>query len=279
MRTIKLAVLLFFIIAATGSKAPDNSGEWIQQNCTLPNTSFKAGEKVGFIVYYTAAKLINVSAGAGSFTTTLEKLNGKDVYHVIGEGHTLPSYEWAYKAKDTYETYMDTETLLPLKFVRNINEGGYKKYQNVNFNRGANTAISNEGVFKVPPCVHDVVSAVFYARNINFNQLRPNDRIPFTIFLDNEKHDMYVRYLGKEVISTKYGKFKTIKFKPLTIKGTIFEGGEQMTVWVTDDPNHVPIRIESIIVGKVRIDMTSFENLRSPMTSLIKNINEGANLS
>ncbi|MFT4095220.1 MAG: DUF3108 domain-containing protein [Niabella sp.] len=272
MKTFKLSLLAIFVIAAMSSaKIAGIPGTIPQGGCTLPNTSFKAGERVSFSVAYTAAKLINVSAGAGSFSTTLEKLNGRPVYHVVGEGHTLPSYEWAYKAKDTYETFMDAETLLPLKFVRNVNEGGHKKYQNVSFNRAANTAISNEGVFKVPACVHDVVSAVFYARNIDFSKLRPNDRIPFNIFLDNEIHPMYVRYLGKEVISTKYGKFNAIKFKPLTIQGTIFEGGEQMTVWVTDDDNHVPVRIESpIIVGKVRIDMTSFENLRNPMSALIK---------
>lgn len=271
MKALKLSVLsLFAIVAMANTTMPDVKKAEPEQKCGMTNTAFKAGEKVGFVVYYTAAKLINVTAGAGSFTTTLEKLNGKSVYHVVGEGHTLPSYEWAYKAKDTYETFMDTETLLPVKFVRNVDEGGYKKYQNVNFNRAANTAIS-DAVFKVPSCVHDVVSAVFYARNINFNGLKANDRIPFSVFLDNEVHSMYVRYLGKEVLTTKYGKFNTIKFKPLTIKGTIFEGGEQMTVWVTDDANHVPVRIESpIIVGKVRIDMTSFENLRNPMTALIK---------
>ncbi len=274
MKMIKLSAILIAIattMANTPLRTDNEVTEPAQQKCAITNISFEARESVGFVVYYTAANFINLSAGTGSFTTTLEKLNGKNVYHVVGEGRTLPSYEWAYKAKDVYETYLDAETMMPLKFVRNINEGGYKKYQNVVFNRGANTAICKEGVFKVPECVHDVVSAVFFARNIDFSQLRTNDRIPFSVFLDNEVHNMYVRYLGKEVINTKYGKFNTIKFKPLTIQGTIFEGGEQMTVWVTDDPNHVPIRIESpIIVGKVRIDMTRFENLRHPMTALIK---------
>lgn len=273
MNKIRLSILLLsLVIVASGSKAPEASRE-INTNCSLPNTSFKAGEKVGFIVYYTAAKLINIAAGAGSFTTTQEKLNGRDVYHIVGEGHTLPSYEWAYKAKDIYETYIDTETLLPLKFVRNVNEGGYKKYQNVSFNRTANTAISSEGVFKIPECTHDVVSAVFWARNINYDLLKPSDKIPIKVFLDNEMHTIYVRYLGKETITTKYGKFKTIKIKPSTIKGTIFKDDDKMVVWVTDDANKVPVRVESpIIVGKVRIDMTSFENLRNPMTALIQKL-------
>ena len=103
----------------------------------------------------------------------------------------------------------------PLKFIRNVNEGGYKKYQNVTFNKTANTAVTNDGVFKVPACVQDVVSAVFYARNIDFSKLRPNDKIAFSMFLDNEVYNMYIRYLGKETIKTKYGKFSAIKFKPL----------------------------------------------------------------
>ncbi len=91
------------------------------------------------------------------------------------------------------------------------------------------------------------------------------------MFLDNEVYNMYIRYLGKETIKTKYGKFDAIKFKPLLIKGTIFEGGENMTVWVTDDDNHIPVRIESpIVVGKVKMDMMNYENIRHPLTSLIK---------
>lgn len=272
MKSFKLSIFPFLFLLTIGTKEASVSS--LQSaaggSCSISNTSFQPGEKVGFTVFYSVGSLINASAGAGSFTTTLEKLNGKNVYHVVGEGRTLPSYEWAYKAKDTYETYMDAETMQPLKFVRNINEGGYKKYQNVNFNKSANTAITNEGVFKVPACVHDVVSAVFYARNIDYNKLRVNDRVPINLFLDNEIHNMYVRYIGKETISTKYGKFKTIKFKPLTIRGTIFDGGEKMTVWVTDDMNRMPVRIESpIIVGKVRIDMTSFQGLKNPMTALV----------
>ena len=91
------------------------------------------------------------------------------------------------------------------------------------------------------------------------------------MFLDNEVFNMYVRYLGKETVKTKYGKFRAIKFKPLLLKGTIFEGGEKMTVWVSDDENHVPVRIESpIVVGKVKVDMMSSKNLRYPLTSLLK---------
>jgi hypothetical protein len=115
------------------------------------------------------------------------------------------------------------------------------------------------------------LSAVYYARNIDFSKYKTNDKIPFAMFLDDEVFNMYIRYLGKETVKTKYGKFRAIKFRPLLIKGTIFEGGEKMTVWVTDDQNRIPVRIESpIVVGKVKVDMMSSKNIRYPLTSLIK---------
>jgi hypothetical protein len=118
--------------------------------------------------------------------------------------------------------------------------------------------------------VQDVLSSIYFARNIDFDQYKPEDKIRFSMFLDNEVYEMYIRYLGKETVKTRYGKFKAIKFKPLLIKGTIFEGGEKMTVWVSDDQNRIPVRIESpISVGSVKVDMIYNRNLRHRLSSLI----------
>lgn len=236
--------------------------------CNSHNTAYKAGEQLTFTVYYAVAGIF-VNAGTATFNNNLERLNGKPVYHITGDGKTNPSYDWIYAVRDKYETFIDTASMLPVKFIRNVNEGGYKKYENITFNRTANSAVTNKGVYKVPPCVQDVVSAIYHARNIDFNRYKPGDRIPFSLFLDNEVFNMYIRYLGKETVRTKYGKFNAIKFKPLLLKGTIFEGGEKMTVWVSDDANHIPVRVESpITVGSVKVDLMGHKNLRHPLTAL-----------
>jgi hypothetical protein len=236
--------------------------------CGIKNTAFQAGEFISYNLFYAVAG-IYVNAGTASFNCNLERLNNKPVYHVTGIGTSNSGYDWIFKVRDKYETFIDTTTLQPLKFIRNIDEGGYKKYENVTFNKQTNTAVTTDGVFKVPNCIQDVVSAIYYARNINFDKYQAGDRIPFQMFLDNEVYSMYVRYLGKETVKTKYGKFRAIKFKPLLVKGTIFEGGEKMNVWVTDDPNHIPVRIESpIAVGSIKVDMMQYRNTRYPLTSL-----------
>lgn len=262
----KLIALPLIALMAFTTKA----GTPFEEFCSINNNAFKSGEKITYTVYYAVAG-IYVNAGTATFTNTLEILNSRPVFHIVGEGNTNSSYDFLYRVRDKYETFIDTSTMQTLKFVRNVNENGYKKYQNVTFNKTANTAVTNDGVFKIPACIQDVVSAMYYARNIDFSKLHPDDKIAFSMFLDNEVFNMYIRYLGRETIKTKYGKFSTIKFKPLLLKGTIFEGGENMTVWVTDDENHIPVRVESpIVVGKVKVDMMNYENIRHPMTSLIK---------
>lgn len=251
------------LVASIGLTAGDDF-------CGIRNTAFLPGENISLVVYYSVAGLY-VNAGTANFAASLEQLNNRPVYHVVGTGHTNSKYDWIFKVRDRYESYFDTATLQPYKFIRNVEEGGYKKYENVTFNQAANTAITTDGVYKVPNCIQDVISAVYYARNIDFDRYKEGDKIPFTMFMDNELFNMYIRYLGKETIKTRYGKFKTIKFKPLLVKGTLFEGGEKMTVWVSDDRNKVPVRIESpIIVGSVKVDLMSYRNLRYPLSSLIK---------
>jgi Protein of unknown function (DUF3108) len=262
---MKLNRPLFFLLLIVIS-FPLRAGDGF---CDVRNTAFSHGEQITFKVFYTALGAF-LGAGEASFTTNLEKFQNKTVYHITGEGKTYGFYDNFFKVRDKYESYIDTASLQPLRFVRNIYEGGYKKYENVTFSKATSTAITNDGVYNVPNCIQDVLSAIFYARNIDFDSYKAGDKITFSMFLDNEVYEMYIRYLGKENVKTKYGKFRAVKFKPLLIKGTIFEGGEKMTVWVSDDKNHIPVRIESpISVGSIKVDMISNRNLRYPLSSLL----------
>jgi hypothetical protein len=193
----------------------------------IRNTAFSPGEKLTYRVAYVLAG-VALNGGEATFNTSLEKYQGKCVYHVVAEGKS--THDLFFKVRDKYETYIDTATLQPYKFIRNVDEGGYKTFENVSFYKATNTAITNSGTYTIPSCVQDVISAIFYARNIDFAKYQPNDTIPFDMFLDRRVYHLHIRYLGKETIRTKYGKFRTIKFKPLLVKGNMFEGGEKMTV-------------------------------------------------
>ena len=241
----------------------------IGSTCSIKNYAFQAGEYVNMVVYYNTLG-IYVGAGEANFTTTLERMNGKPVYHSVGIGKTYSFFDNFFKVRDRYESYYDTASLLPYKFVRTVEEGKYKNYNNVTFNQDTKTAVSTKGVYQFTDCMQDVVSSMYYIRNFDYDKCKEGDKIPFDMFLDDEVFHLYIKYMGKEKVKTKYGKFNAIKLKPLLIKGTIFEGGEKMTVWVSDDPNHLLLRVQSpISVGTIKVDMMGFRNLRYPLSSQI----------
>ncbi|MCU7547612.1 DUF3108 domain-containing protein [Chitinophagaceae bacterium LB-8] len=232
--------------------------------------AFKAGEKITYTVFYNVIGLY-INAGTATFSTTRVNFQNYDAYHVVGEGSTNSKYDWIFKVRDRYESYFDADDLKPIKFIRNVNEGDYKKYEEVVFDHDNKIAITKKGMIKIPHQVQDVISSLYYARNLDFNNYKPGDKIPFNMFLGDEVYNMYIRYVGKESVKTKYGNFNAIKIKPLLLKGQTFNGGEKMTIWVTDDPNHIPVRIESpIVVGTVKVDLVEYQNLKHPLTALTK---------
>lgn len=259
--------LQFFLLPFSLFASPDVVNE--EKFCGIRNTTVSGGESVTMKVYYNALGAY-VGAGEATFTTKLTTFNNKPVYHFVGEGKTYSFFDNFFKVRDRYESYVDTGTMLPYKFIRNVDEGGHKIYNNVTFNHSTNTAVSTNGVFKITDCMQDVVSSVYYARNIDFDKYKPGDKIPFDMFLDDEIYNLYIRYMGKEKIKTRYGKFNAYKIKPLLIKGTIFEGGENMTAWISADKNRLLLRVDSpISVGSIKVDMMGYKNLRHPLTSLI----------
>lgn len=227
------------------------------------NYAFKAGERIEYSVGYSVIG-VYLSAGSASFTTI--KTDTANVFHFVGEGATNKRYDWIFKVRDRYESYYDAKKMLPLKSVRNVSEGKYKRYEETVFDHKGNIAITKKGNFKVPADIQDVISIVYKSRNINFANYKPGDKITFNMFFGTEIYNMYIKYVGRETVKTKYGNIKAIKLMPLLLKGNVFKGGEDMAVWITDDNNHIPIKIESkLSVGSIKVHLSNYQNLQYPL--------------
>ncbi|MEI2747804.1 MAG: DUF3108 domain-containing protein [Ferruginibacter sp.] len=124
--------LFFLPVALLPLGEPKTQGDF----CGIRNTAFQSGEVVNMTVFYSTLGAY-IGAGDATFTTTIERFNGKPVYHAVGVGKTYSFFDNFFKVRDRYESYIDTATLLPYKFIRNVDEGGHKIYNNVTFNQSA----------------------------------------------------------------------------------------------------------------------------------------------
>ena len=277
----KSLVLLFtgILLISSVYTRKDNKTNTALDSGVTSNHAFQTGEKISYDVFYNVIG-IYIKAATATFTTTNEMMQNREVYHVIGEGATNSKYDWIFKVRDRYETYFNASDLKPLKFQRHISEGKYNKQEEVSFNQQTNTVTTNKGVSAVPENIQDVISIMYYARDIDYGKYQTGSRIPVSMFMNSKVYKMYIHYVGRETIKTKYGKFNAIKLKPLLVKGnaseddekpleeSVLESSEKMTIWITDDANHIPVRIESpIAVGRVKVDLMHYENLKYSLTA------------
>jgi hypothetical protein len=249
-----------------------------QSGCNLNNQNFKAGESLTYEIYYSWG-LIWMPSGSVTFKVEQDVYREKACYKISGNGKSYPKYDWFYKVRDKYESYVDTVSLKPFRFFRDVSEGGAKVHDDNYFDYINGTAISiikkNDGPLKVDTvkinyCTFDVMSMIYFSRTIDFSKYKAGDKIPISLYLDNEVHYLYIKYVGKEVLKTAFGTFNCIKFKPKLVPGSIFKEGDEMTVWVTDDKNKIPLYVESpITVGTIKVKLKSFSEIKNPFTSIV----------
>ena len=240
--------------------------------CSIQNFSFQDGETITYKLYY---NWNFVWMSAGEVTFRVKEM--KDQYHLSAHGATYKSYEWFFKVRDRYDTYVDKETLLPKVSIRDVQEGKFTLYDKVVFDqnqykarslRGDNRRKAKLSEYELGSCMHDILSIVYYTRNVDCQSLEPGQHLPVRIFMDKEVWPLKVTYKGvdgnKKIKGQ--GRYNTIVFSPDLIEGEYFKEGDEMLVWVSNDDNRLPLLIESpVSVGSVKAVLKEYDGLRHPL--------------
>ncbi len=217
------------------------------------------------------------NASYATFTLKRDTIKERPVFHAIGFGKTTGLARWFFKVEDYYESYFDEKTGAPYKFIRNINEGGYTKNIEIDFDHEQKTASvldkkkKETNDFSIEPNVHDLVSCFYFLRNYYpKNGLAVNEAFDINMFFDNENYVFRLKYLGKETIESKFGKVNCLKFRPVVQSGRVFKEQESVTLWISDDNNRLPIRLQAdILIGSIKADLESFKNLKYPFEIVV----------
>lgn len=245
--------------------------------CSMDNTAFQVGEEITYKLYYNL-NFIWIPAGEAVF-----KVNDADnQYHLSVVGRTYKSYEWFFKVRDYYDTYIDKESLLPTLSLRDVKEGGYTVYDRVQFDQPNRQAIAERGRSKetikeyheipLDDCMHDLLSIIYFTRNLEYDDLKKTSAIPVKVFMDKETHPLQVRYLGEETDKKikGLGRFNTQLISPQVLVGDVFKEDDQVKIWVSDDENRIPLLIESpVSVGSVKAVLKDYKNLRYDLAAQI----------
>lgn len=235
------------------------------QGQTTP-TAFKTGEWLKFRMHYGF-----LNASYATLQVHSATIKNKEVYHVVGHGETTGIASWFFKVDDTYESYFDKTDGKPYRFVRKINEGGYTKDVEINFDYKAAKAEFDDKKnkkklnFTLQDSIQDLISAFYFLRNnYTTEDFEKGKSITLKMLYDDDGvFNFKLKYLGKEVLSTKYGKVECLKFRPYVQSGRVFKEQESLSLWVSNDDNKIPIRIKAdLAVGSIKADLDGYNGLK-----------------
>lgn len=231
----------------------------------IPNKAFTYGENLKYRVHFGWINAATVDISVAENPVDIE---GRTTYHITADGRTKSTFDWMYKVRDHYETYLDTESMAPLKYFKSVRENSYRDKDLVLYDHGKGFIKGHKKDMDAPSYVQDLVSAFFYARTFDFQNAKVGETFPIDIYMDQEIYNLKFKYLGTETIKTDVGKVKCFVMRPQLVVDRVFKDEDDMTVWVTADANRIPVRVKTDIwVGSLKIDLTSYSGLANNFSS------------
>lgn len=233
----------------------------------IEHKAFKPGEVLKYRLHY---GVIDAGEAVLEVNETSKTVQGRKLLHMVGKGRTLGSFNWFFKVRDRYETYIDQDGVFPWMFVRRVDEGGFTIDQDYVFNQDNKKVDNGAGQeFEVPFGIQDMLSSFYYARTLDFKHAKVGQEFEVKMFIDDEIYPFKIKYLGDETLKSRKGKFKCHKIRPVVMKGRIWEKEEDMTMWITADENKIPIEVKSkILVGSIKATLVGWEGLANDIAEI-----------
>lgn len=274
-RSISLATflqILFAIFSIAFFLGYDGYGQ-------VQEIPFKNGEKLNYRVSYNW-EFVWVDAGKVSFEVESLEIDSIHHWHFKSTGKSLPTYDWLFKVRDSFEALTNSQSFRPKLYERKTLEGNYLANNRLEFFPDKGIIISETENSNKPYSadtlpynnnVMDLLSAVYYARSIDFLNMQPDDKISLDVIVDGKIYVLSGRYQGEEKVENHDGEiYHCYKFSVTLVEGTIFKAGEEAEIWVTADKNKIPILIQAgILVGSVKAYFTGGKNLKYPQEAFI----------
>ena len=233
----------------------------------VEQTSFKEGEQLDYTIHY---GLIDAGFARLELKKEDTKINGRDVFHSVGTGKSLGAFDWFFKVRDKYETYIDAEGIFPHVFRRDVDEGGYTINQEYRFYQHKNMIDNGkEKVSDAPSYVQDMLSSFYYARTLDFSNAKKGDVFTIYSYVDEKVFPIKIKYKGIKNVGIRAGKFKCYLFNPVVQTGRVFKHEEDCNFYITCDKNKIPLLIETkLMVGSIKMELTGYKGLMERLSKL-----------
>jgi hypothetical protein len=212
-------------------------------NLTPETVPFGEGEYLLFAIQYGL-----IYAGDATLEIrNIATIDGIRAYHIISNARTSKTFDIIFKVRDRYESFMDYDNLISLRFSKHIREGKFRRDESVVFDQKNHIARYADKEVPIPPSTQDFLSALYYARTL---PLDVGQAIQMANHTGGKNFPIYVKVLRRERIEVQAGTFDCLVVEPVLQTPSIFEHKGKLTIWLTDDTVKMPVLLRSkVVVG------------------------------
>jgi len=234
----------------------------------LPNHSFYSGEHIEYRVHY---GFITAGEAQMNVLSSNEKFNNRPCYKLEVEGRTTGAFDKMLRIRDTWGCLMDTSMYVTYKNYRRIEEGNYRRNEEISLDyptKKASMLVEGDKPkeLTLPGYVYDMVSGYYFLRLLDYDNMKEGQVIAMNGMLEDKFYNFKIRYNGKDRIKTKYGKANVIYLAPIMPENKLFDGENAIKFYISDDANRIPLKIRAeLYVGAVELDIKGYSNLRHPL--------------
>lgn len=187
----------------------------------------------------------------------IEPVDGRQAYHLVSRAQTNRTVSALYSLTDQLQSWMDVERLHALRYEKESVEKGKRRDRSYRLDQQRNVRIDLESGDEdpMPPGAQDDLSIFYFLRTL---PLEEGKRLTLNVLMDPDDNPMRVTVLGEEEVKVPAGRFKTLvlQLDVETDSGVFAQGGE-LKVWMTDDAQRVPVKLESkLAVGSFTASLT-----------------------
>lgn len=242
--------------------------------------AFRGGEEMSFVMHYSWG-IINSDVGTATVRLGEDSFNGVPVFHCDVSGRTSRLFDIVFKVREHFCSWFTVDGLRPLKFTRDTEEGSYEARNTYLYDwersviaADVYSSSSGQRELELPldRCTYDLPALFYLARNMDMDSVTPEIRYPMTFAIDDDVYNVHFILHGRETIDVKgLGRINTVKFSARLLAGEVFRSDTDMTIYISDDANRLPVYFEApLLVGKASGRMTSCSGLAHPFSSKVK---------
>lgn len=247
-------------------------GELMSASQPLTPKTYKAtyspGEEIQYRVHY---GFFTAGEAFMRLSDKFYRVNGRPCFRSEIIGNSIGAFDHIVRIRDVWGSYFDTAYFMPQKSFRSIAENNYRKREEVYFDYNRNIATikvenSEDQTVGIHNTIQDMVSGYYFLRLQEYGSLKKNDTIRMKGIFEDKTYDFNIIYLGKTEVKTKFGKAKAFLISPLMPSNSLFRGKHPIKMWISDDQNRIPLKIEAeLMLGSLDMDIKDYRNLKFPI--------------